>query len=111
MVGNASRNSVSVASGRASDQRRQSLLFTDGEDASPKLRLLPWRERPGLSPPLDQPVHPCATDVVLRRDRIGVQPASHASRTRFRKSIEYGAMAPPATEVPWRPYTYKVKTL
>ena len=32
------------------------------------------------------------------------KPESHAFATRFRRSIEYGAMAPPATEVPRRPY-------
>ena len=73
VVGNASRSSVSVASGRAVIKRRQPLLFAGGEDTAPKLRLLPRRERAGLPPPLDQPMHPGPThEVVPCRDRIGV---------------------------------------
>jgi hypothetical protein len=31
-------------------------------------------------------------------------PASESRNTRVRRSIEYGAMAPPAAEVPWSRY-------
>ena len=55
---------------------------------------------------------PRPADLISRSDTVRVQPESHAFATRFRRSIEYGAMAPPATEeYHGRRTMYKKKTL
>ena len=40
-------------------------------------------------------MHPGAADPEFRGDRVRVPLASHARATRFRKSIEYGAIGVP----------------
>ena len=60
--------------------------------AATKLRLFPRRQRSRFSAALDQPVNPRPADFIFPAIASASGFASQARATRFRKSIEYGAM-------------------
>src|SRR5436190_8121847 len=103
-VGSASRTSASVASGWAvisaarrrssasANARRRNLVCCRG--ASDPVSRRRW---------ISRCTHARLTSYFAATLSAAI-PVSHARATRCRKSIEYAAMAPPATEVPRRPY-------
>src|SRR5439155_6831977 len=110
LVGSASRNSAKVASGRAviSAARRSSRPAKTRDRNFVCLR--------GASEPVSRRrwISRC-TQARLTSYFAAIASASgwasQALATRFRKSIEYGAIGPPATGVPRRRTMYKSKTL